>query len=185
MQANSQSYVLWLLGKLTASATSGQTALIPAFNGFQVDYIELPTDRPGVVAAARQLNTAFSWMYNLQESAAAAVGLGNCVWILDDAAYAGGLICADQKTVGIASLLGPGQVPTVNSSSGGTQNRRLLQAGASSGGGRQLLVPANNKLEAVLLSGLSGKEEVLGSQQRVQLVDVDASVDAVQVTWVS
>lgn len=182
MQANSQAYVLWVLGKVTAAwmKAIGRTAVVPAFNGFQVDYIQLPTGRPGVVTAAEQLNAAFAWMYTQQIGAAPALGLGNCVWVLDDAVYAGGLVCAGQKTVGISSLLRVGAATPMFGATG-AHRRRLLQAAAVSG--RQLLVPANKQLKVQLLIGLLVQTTVLGDMQQLQVLPIDAAVDALQVVW--
>lgn len=182
---------MWQLGKLTANLlkATGSTAVVPAFNGYQVDYIDVPTDQPGVVAAAQQLNAAFSWMYNLKSAAAPSLGLGNCVWVLVDVAYAGGFVCADQRTVGISSLLGLKEdrsrlesgIVSSTAGNGSNHHRRLLQVAAEAS--RQLLVPANQQLKIQLLSGLAVQRTIIGNSQRIQMLPIDASVDALQVIW--
>lgn len=93
----------------------------------QVDYFGVAGGNRGLPEAAERLNKAAAWMYVQRPAEAPSQGLGNCVWLLDDAAAAGGLACVHHGQQRMDSLLGlaaagstDGTSSTGNASSGST-----------------------------------------------------------------
>lgn len=129
IKVNTEAFVLYKLGKLTTEwlVAQGKAQLVPAFNGYQVDYFGVAGGNRGLPEAAERLNKAAAWMYVQRPAEAPSQGLGNCVWLLDDAAAAGGLACVHHGQQRIDSLLGlaaagstDGTSSTGNASSGST-----------------------------------------------------------------
>jgi hypothetical protein len=159
---------MYLLGTLTPRWLMPlgvkQQQFIPAFNGFQVDQIQVPavTAGKGIVNAAERLNKAISWLYLMKPKMAPRVGLGNCVWVLDDSVYSGALICVHHGKAAIASL---------------------LEVAAGAAAGRKLVIPANSKLQVQVSAGTRVLKQYAGKHDAIQLLDIAAAVDSVQVLW--
>lgn len=172
----------------------------------QVDYYGVAAGNRGLPEAAERLNRGFAWMYTMRGAEAAGQGLGNCVWVLDDAAKAGGLVCVHHGQTRFNTLLGLASNAT-NSSSGRNSSssmqllrngRRLAGAAAATAAGavtaatassttgrssRWVLVPANGKLQLQLFLDGKVKRQVVGVAGKLTWVDVGDTADALQVQW--
>eukprot|EP00775_Hariotina_reticulata_P006267 gene6267-6505_t len=170
VKANSQPYVMYLLGSLSSRwlipLGAKQQQFIPAFNGFQVDQIQVPaaTGGKGIVSAAERLNKALGWLYLMKPYMASKVGLGNCVWVLDDSIYSGALICVHHRKAAIAQLL-------------------EVAAAGGGGAGRRLVIPGNSRLQVQVFAGNQLLKQYAGKDDSIQLLEVAAAVDSVQVLW--
>ena len=161
LQINRESFVTYILGAATAawrlSQAGSSKELIPAFNGFQVDYYQLPTGAPGVLAAVDRVNGAFAWLYaNRPSAVASGLGLANCAWVLDDAAYAGLLLCAHHGKQGLV---------------------------VDAGKGVRVLVPANQDLKVKVLKGGKVVQTVKGDVGKITQVGLSGPFDSLEVLW--
>lgn len=177
-KANSESFIMYALGKATARWTrsrTDQSQLVPAFNGFQIDYLQA-MPKNNVVTAAQKLNAAIAWMYTAQAVNAPKLGLGNCVWVMDDTAAAGGLACAAGGAVKVPTLLG---LPAASGGRRLQQQQPAQEAGSNSK--RQILVPANPALTLRILGDGKLRREVKGVANQAQLLDLALAATDVQV----
>jgi hypothetical protein len=149
----------------------------------QVDYFGVAGGNRGLPEAAERLNKAAAWMYVQRPAEAPIQGLGNCVWVLDDAAAAGGLACVHHGQLRIDSLLGLASSTgnTSDASSGSTSStnagttspvsrlmygRRLAAADAATA------VTAADAVTATIASSTSGRSSrwvLLPANAKLQL----------------
>jgi hypothetical protein len=144
------------------------------FDRPQIDYLQ-STPRANVVTAAQRLNQAIAWMYTAQAAQAPRLGLGNCVWVMDDATAAGGIACVSAANQRVASVLGLPANAAVASA-----GRRLQQAAAAK---RSILVPANPALRLRIFAAGKLRKEVRGTAGQAQLLDLSTTATDLQVSW--
>jgi len=141
----------------------------------QIDYLQA-MPKNNVVTAAQKLNAAIAWMYTAQAVNAPKLGLGNCVWVMDDTAAAGGLACAAGGAVKVPTLLG---LPAASGGRRLQQQQPAQEAGSNSK--RQILVPANPALTLRILGDGKLRREVKGVANQAQLLDLALAATDVQV----
>ncbi|KAF8065807.1 hypothetical protein HT031_002867 [Scenedesmus sp. PABB004] len=210
--ANEGGFVLWALGRLTADwlAAARLPTLLPAFNGWQADFFGSAAagGARGVAAAARALNEAAAWAFTARPREAAALGLANCVWALDDPTRTGILACVHDGRVPLGAALGPApplpaaaeaqpEAPGAANASaaapGNLRRRRLagalaaesaraLDASAQQRGGRWVVLPANPGLTLQLFRRGALVRLVRGGDGRLTTADL-GDADALQVLW--
>lgn len=144
----------------------------------QIDYLQ-PTPRANVVTAAQKLNQAIAWMYTAQAAQAPRLGLGNCVWVMDDATATGGIACVSAANQRVASVLGLPANAVVAAA-----GRRLQQAAGPGAAKRSILVPANPALRLRIFAAGKLRKEVKGTAGQAQLLDLSTTATDLQVSWV-
>jgi hypothetical protein len=129
-----------------------------------------------------------AWMYVNQPTVAPKLGLGNCAWVLDDTAAAGGLACVASGPQQVSNLLG---LPAGGASTGGRRLQQQQQPqeqqnqGANGGASKRLvLVPANPALVVRVFADGKVRRELKGTAGQVQLFDLSSTATDLQVSWV-
>lgn len=145
----------------------------------QIDYLQA-VPKTNVVSAAQKLNQAITWMYTVKAAQAPRLGLGNCVWLLDDNAAAGGIACVSAANQRVASVLGLPATAAVAAA-----GRRLQQQEAAGGSStRKIFVPANPALTLRIFADGKLRKEVKGTAGQAQLLDLSVTATDLQVSWV-
>jgi hypothetical protein len=156
----------------------------------QIDYLQA-VPKSNVVTAAQKVNAAMAWMFVNQPTVAPKLGLGNCAWVLDDTAAAGGLACVAPGTQKVSTLLGLPEGGASNPSSSGRrlqqqqQVQEVLNQAASGGSSKRLvLMPANPALVVRVFADGKMRRELKGTAGQVQLFDLSTTATDLQVSWV-